>query len=73
VLQLDPVELRLGLLTATDLEPELRRVKQALSMTTLVDFECAVMELDAFTLERPFATEDMLLGLITAHYKQEVR
>lgn len=72
MLKLDPIELRLGLLTASDLAPELKRVKQALSLATLVDFECAVMHLDAFTLERPFATEDMLLGLITAHYKQEV-
>lgn len=62
----------MSLLTSSDLEPELQRVKQTQSMTTLVDFDNAVMELDAFTLERPFATEDMLLGLITAHYKQEV-
>ncbi|XP_044753631.1 vacuolar protein sorting-associated protein 13D [Coccinella septempunctata] len=71
VLQLVPNEIRLSVKTASKLSTHLQRIKKKLGLT-LIKFEDAAIDLQAFDRKHPFETWQFLLDSIVKHFRDEL-
>ncbi|XP_045474860.1 vacuolar protein sorting-associated protein 13D isoform X2 [Harmonia axyridis] len=71
VLQLVPSEIRLSVKTASKLSGHLQRIKKKLGLT-LIKFEDAAIDLQAFDRKHPFETWQFLLDSIKKHFRDEL-
>ncbi|KAK3881484.1 hypothetical protein Pcinc_014068 [Petrolisthes cinctipes] len=72
-LELNLNQVRLSVLTSKKLTPELKRIKRKMGLTTLVRFENANVNLEAFVRCHPFETQRFLVDCITKHYREELK
>lgn len=71
-LQIIPSQIRLSVITASKLLPQLVEIKKALGLT-LIKFEDAVIDFEKFTDKHHFETMEVYLRAIRAHYKQQLK
>lgn len=71
-LQIIPSQIRLSVITATKLLPQLLEMKKRLGLT-LIKFEDAVIDFEKFTDKHHFETMEVYLRAIKAHYKQQLK
>ncbi|ODN01813.1 Vacuolar protein sorting-associated protein 13D [Orchesella cincta] len=64
-------QVRLSVLTSSKLPPDLAVVKRRLGLT-LIRFEDAIVDLDAFIKFHPFETFEFLLAMVIKHYRDEL-
>lgn len=71
-LQIVPSQIRLSVITASKLLPQLLETKKSLGLT-LIKFEDAVIDFEKFTDKHHFETMEVYLRAIKAHYKQQLK
>ncbi|XP_074028701.1 vacuolar protein sorting 13D [Leptinotarsa decemlineata] len=71
VIKLIPDQIRLSVTTASKLPENLQRIKRKLGLT-LIKFEDAAVELEAFERHHPFETSQFLFKSIVKHFKDEL-
>lgn len=71
-LKIVPSQIRLSVITASKLSPQLLEMKKSLGLT-LIKFEDAVIEFEKFTDRHHFETSEVYLRAIKAHYKQQLK
>ncbi|KAJ8920133.1 hypothetical protein NQ315_011790 [Exocentrus adspersus] len=71
VIRLIPDQIRLSVKTASKLPKYLQRIKKKLGLT-LIKFEDAAVDLQAFEREHPFETREFLFKSIIKHFKDEL-
>lgn len=71
-LQIVPSQIRLSVITASKLLPQLLETKKTLGLT-LIKFEDAVIDFEKFTDKHHFETQAVYLRAIKAHYKQQLK
>lgn len=71
-LQIVPSQIRLSVITASKLLPQLLETKRTLGLT-LIKFEDAVIDFEKFTDKHHFETQEVYLRAIKAHYKQQLK
>lgn len=71
-LKIVPSQIRLSVITASKLSPQLLEIKKSLGLT-LIKFEDAVIEFEKFTDRHHFETSEVYLRAIKAHYKQQLK
>lgn len=71
-LQIVPSQIRLSVVTASKLSPDLSSIKKSLGLT-LIKFEDALINFEKFTDKHHFETMDAYLNAIKSHYKQELK
>ncbi|XP_031630682.1 vacuolar protein sorting-associated protein 13D isoform X2 [Contarinia nasturtii] len=71
-LQIVPSQIRLSVITASKLMPQLLEIKKSLGLT-LIKFEDAVIDFEKFTDRHHFETLEVYLRAIKAHYKQQLK
>lgn len=71
-LSLVPSQIRLSVITASKLPPNLNEIKKALGLT-LIKFEDAVINFDKFCDRHHFETSEVYWAAIKSHYKQELK
>lgn len=71
-LQIVPSQIRLSVITASKLMPQLLEIKKSLGLT-LIKFEDAVIDFEKFTDRHHFETQEVYLRAIKAHYKQQLK
>lgn len=71
-LKIVPSQIRLSVITASKLSPQLTEMKKALGLT-LIKFEDAVIEFEKFTDKHHFETLEVYLRAIKGHYKQQLK
>lgn len=71
-LKIVPSQIRLSVITASKLSPQLLEMKKALGLT-LIKFEDAVIEFEKFTDRHHFETSEVYLRAIKSHYKQQLK
>ncbi|CAH1990127.1 unnamed protein product [Acanthoscelides obtectus] len=71
LLKLIPDQIRLSVKTASKLPKQLQKIKRKLGLT-LIKFEDAAIELEAFQREHPFETSQVLFKSIIKHFKDEL-
>ncbi|CAL1290806.1 unnamed protein product [Larinioides sclopetarius] len=65
-------QIKLSVLTSSNISTELLQVKKKMRLT-LIRFEDATIELDAFVRVHPFETAGFLIDSIIEHYKEELK
>ncbi|CAG9856524.1 unnamed protein product [Phyllotreta striolata] len=72
IIKLIPGQIRLSVKTATtNLPRNLKAIKRSLGLT-LIKFEDAAVELEAFERKHPFETNEFLMKTIIKHFKDEL-
>ena len=71
-LQIVPSQIRLSVITASKLSPQLAEIKRCLGLT-LIKFEDAFIEFEKFTDKHHFETKEVYFRAIKSHYKQELK
>ncbi|KAG5879440.1 hypothetical protein JTB14_025696 [Gonioctena quinquepunctata] len=71
VIKLTPDQIRLSVKTASKLPHNLQRIKRKLGLT-LIKFEDAAVDLEAFERQHPFETSQFLFKSIVKHFKDEL-
>ncbi|KAJ8964860.1 hypothetical protein NQ314_004578 [Rhamnusium bicolor] len=71
ILKLIPDQIRLSVKTASKLPKHLQRIKRKLGLT-LIKFEDAAVDLEAFERKHPFETREFLFKSIVKHFKEEL-
>lgn len=71
-LQIVPSQIRLSVITASKLLPQLLETKKVLGLT-LIKFEDAVIDFEKFTDRHHFETMEVYSRAIKAHYKQQLK
>lgn len=71
-LSLVPSQIRLSVITASKLPPNLNEIKKCLGLT-LIKFEDAVINFDKFNDRHHFETSEVYWAAIKSHYKQELK
>lgn len=71
-LQIVPSQIRLSVITASKLMPQLLEIKKSLGLT-LIKFEDAVIDFEKFTDKHHFETLEVYLRAIRSHYKQQLK
>lgn len=71
-LSIVPSQIRLSVITASKLPPNLAEIKKSLGLT-LIKFEDAVINFDKFCDRHHFETLEIYLAAIKSHYKQELK
>lgn len=71
-LQIVPSQIRLSVITASKLLPQLLETKRSLGLT-LIKFEDAVIDFEKFTDKHHFETMEVYLRAIRTHYKQQLK
>ncbi|CAG9818576.1 unnamed protein product [Phaedon cochleariae] len=72
VIKLTPDQIRLSVRTASKLPDHLQRIKRKLGLT-LIKFEDAAIDLEAFERRHPFETSQFLFKSIIKHFKDELK
>ncbi|XP_028134062.1 intermembrane lipid transfer protein Vps13D [Diabrotica virgifera virgifera] len=67
IIKLIPDQIRLSVTTASKLPKQLQRIKRKLGLT-LIKFEDAAVELEAFERKHPFETSQFLIQTIIKHF-----
>lgn len=71
-LQIVPSQIRLSVITASKLLPQLVDIKKSLGLT-LIKFEDAVIDFEKFTDKHHFETMEVYLRAVKTHYKQQLK
>lgn len=71
-LQIVPSQIRLSVITASKLLPQLLETKKSLGLT-LIKFEDAVIDFEKFTDKHHFETMEVYLRAVKSHYKQQLK
>lgn len=71
VIKLIPDQIRLSVKTASKLTTDLQKIKRKLGIT-LIKFEDAAVDLEAFDRSHPFETRQFLINSILKHFKDEL-
>lgn len=71
-LQIVPSNIRLSVITASKLSPQLTEMKKRLGLT-LIKFEDASIDFEKFNDKHHFETLEVYVRAIRSHYKQELR
>lgn len=71
-LQIVPSQIRLSVITASKLLPQMLEMKKSLGLT-LIKFEDAVIDFEKFTDKHHFETMEVYVRAIKSHYKQQLK
>ncbi|XP_055907883.1 intermembrane lipid transfer protein Vps13D isoform X2 [Eupeodes corollae] len=71
-LQIHSTHIRLSVITASKLSPQLSEMKRKLGLT-MIKFEDALIEFDYFTDRHHFETLEMYMRAIKSHYKNQIK